>query len=98
MSVKTIRDYIKNITFVPKLWKFNSTNILEFHRNSTVTVHHRLYRTPVSSVHTGEEKISRAANTLKDLPCFASNRKKQILAKWKKVLQKAIPLLPPYNH
>lgn len=72
------QDYIENSTVGTKTWKFHSANILEFHRNSAVTVHHRLYRTPVSSIHMGEEKISRAADTLTDLPCCAASIKKSI--------------------
>lgn len=91
--MKTIRSYTKNITVVTKTWEFCSANILEFHRNSAVTTHHRLYRTPVSSVQMGEEKISRAVDTLTDLPCLASTRTK-MLAKWSKVLKKPVSLLP----
>lgn len=96
--MKIIRDYIKNTTVVTETWKFHSANILEFHRNSAVTMRHRLYRTPVSLVHMGEEKISRAVDTLTDLPCLASNGKNKMLAKWRRVLQKAVTLLPTYSH
>lgn len=33
----------------------------------------------------GDKKLSRAANTLTDLPCFASNRKKPDVGKVEKV-------------